>query len=362
VKIAILHPFFVDNGGGERKILLIAKFLKNKGIIPIIYTHRVSKNCFPELQEGIKFRVFKYGNNIFSKIFSMFKLILNVEKCDVIHSQNIPSYFEASIYKIFKNPKVKHIWACNDFPMHYEKGLRDSILLKTKKFAERFILKSIDVIVVNSKFILNAVKKHFNRKSHIIYSGIDVNMFNFNSNLVKKNRCLIAIGRLVKYKRFDFIINLVKSIDDVELIIIGDGPESKYLKNIAGKLLNKKIFFKGRLQQSDIVNELNRANIFLFPSEFEPLGVTLIEAMACGLPAVSFDKGGPKDIIINNENGYLVGSEKEFKEKVIELLNNDSLRNKISSNARSVIVKKFSLDVMCDEYYKLYKKMLEVKK
>lgn len=125
-----------------------------------------------------------------------------------------------------------------------------------------------------------------------------------------KNNKLVAVGRLVDQKGFDLLLHawqeVVKSYPDWQLEIVGDGEDGPMLKSLAEQLgiVNNVIFFG----QTDRIQERYLdASGFVLSSRYEGFCLVMIEAMAHGLPCVSFDcESGPNEVIIEGENGYLV--------------------------------------------------------
>jgi len=122
---------------------------------------------------------------------------------------------------------------------------------------------------------------------------------------------------------------------DWRLIILGDGPLRKDLENMAKKLgIQDKVQFMGTVINVDVW--LNKASIFAFPSLWEGFPNALAEAMAAGLPVVSFDcPTGPSDLIKNGENGYLIDMKdtNNFAKKLKLLIENEDLRVQLSKEA-----------------------------
>ena len=108
---------------------------------------------------------------------------------------------------------------------------------------------------------------------------------------------------MVEKKGFDLLIKACNKSDKFTLIIGGEGPMKKSLVNIAGKN-NKNIKFLGWVNNLDVF--FKSIDVFCLPSRIEPFGMVLIEAMARGIPVVSTNCDGPRDIIINKKDGVLI--------------------------------------------------------
>jgi len=154
-----------------------------------------------------------------------------------------------------------------------------------------------------------------------------------------KAKRVIAVGRYVYQKGFDLLLQawakIEKQFPDWELAIYGMGDRSPY-ENLAKQLgvdMNR-CHLNGSTQ--NIRKEFLESSLFVFSSRFEGFGMVLIEAMACGLPAVSFDcPCGPSSIISNGNDGFLVenGDVCKFSDALVKILNDSEGRKRMARNA-----------------------------
>lgn len=218
--------------------------------------------------------------------------------------------------------------------------------IDTKKYIKkvRKSFRGIDYLVVMTskakekyELWLKDTKKH--PKVVVIPNMIKENHTNQISTL--DNNQIISIGRLEDVKDFSTLINIFYNIQkknsDVILKIIGDGSKKEELKNLVNKLqINDKVIFTGRLEEEKINEELLKSDLFVLTSKSESFSLVLCEAMNYGLPCVSFDIDvGPREIISNNMDGYLVEKRdrQKMQEKIELLLNNYNIRKELGENA-----------------------------
>ncbi len=175
---------------------------------------------------------------------------------------------------------------------------------------------------------------------------------------------LIYVGRLIKRKRVDLLIqsilNIKEQVSDytIYLDIIGDGPEKKYLQ-IISKSSSKILFkFHGALDQKDVNEKLMQSDIFVLPSESEGMSNALLEAMANGLAVIASSIPGNQALIKTGYNGRLFTTNLELEESLIDLINNIDLRNKYSKNAYHLIQNKYSFEMISKLYLNLYKELI----
>lgn len=155
---------------------------------------------------------------------------------------------------------------------------------------------------------------------------------------------IIAVGKQSYQKAYDLLLkswSLVKNKENWELHIYGQKDSSVGLDDLAGKLaVSKSVFFND--PSLNIEECYKKSSIFVLSSRFEGFGMVIIEAMAHGLPVISFDcPYGPGDIIDHNSTGYLIptGDTAAFSEKLENLMTSVDLRNQLGSNGRIEVQK-----------------------
>ncbi len=120
---------------------------------------------------------------------------------------------------------------------------------------------------------------------------------------------LLYIGRLSAEKEIDRIKPILEAIPNARLALVGDGPHREELqKHFAGTPTH----FVGYLAGEDLASAYASADVFVFPSRTETLGLVLLEAMAAGCPVVAANAGGIPDIVTDGENGYLFNPQDEY--------------------------------------------------
>jgi glycosyltransferase involved in cell wall biosynthesis len=122
---------------------------------------------------------------------------------------------------------------------------------------------------------------------------------------------------------------------DVKLVLVGDGVERSRLEELVKRLnLKDCIQFAGQVPQERIPQIMHQADVFALSSLSESFGIVNLEAMAAGLPIVATNVGGIPDIVEEGVNGYLVNAKSpdETADRILILLQNDQIREKISAN------------------------------
>lgn len=205
-------------------------------------------------------------------------------------------------------------------------------------------------------------------KVRTIYNGIVIEEYNLNISK-REARCIFGlpsgltligtVGRLTEQKGQRFLIEAVSQIDNVCLIIVGEGPLKEVLKKIANNYKSNCVFL-GCIMPDKIPLFLHSLDIFCFPSLWEGLPLALIEALATGLPIVASDIPPIREVI--GEAGLLVkpGNVEQLTEALKNLLTNPSLKNELNLKAkkRSYI---FSIENTVRSYEDLFKDILRKK-
>lgn len=181
-----------------------------------------------------------------------------------------------------------------------------------------------------------------------------------------ENKKIISVGRLDSQKGYDILIDvwniISKKYPDWVLEIYGDGPEKENLQNKINKLgLEKSFLLKGAVK--DIQDKYLESSIYVMSSRYEGMPMVLLETMACGLPVISFDcPCGPKDIIKNNENGFIVkfGNIEQMAEKIEELIIDEEKRKLFGKNARKNI-QRYSQDKIMNQWKELFEELVRNK-
>jgi len=318
-------------GGGAEKILVnLANFFSDKN--HEVYIITLSNNdSFYKLNDNInhiKLNLYKNSTSSFDKIFNNLKRVKELRN---------------NIKNINPNRIVSFLTQTNITSILANIGLNIPIII-----SERSIYNSEN----NSKFWMLLRRLTYQYASYlIVLTEDDAKNYNFmkdkevipnfikidkENNIIKKDNIILAVGRLHSVKQFDLLISIYAKLKtDYKLYIVGDGPEKEKLQNLIKNLnLENKIFLEG--QKKNVYEYYKRAKIFVLTSKHEAFPNVLLEALYFGCAIVSFDCDyGPRAILENSKNGFLVKNNDEFMEKVKSLIADDNLQTNISDNARN---------------------------
>lgn len=358
MKINVLHISTAQSWrGGELQVqYLINTLNKYSNINQILLCVKDSelskriKNCKVITKNKPIFISFNWVNAI--------QKICNSEQIDVIHVHESKAQTFAVLSSLFNDKKII-VTRRVIFPV--------TGCLSKKKYTHKSIKKVV--------CISNAVKKEMRKvvnsnKLTIIGSSVDVNKFSKNSSSINfpflnTNKIKIAyISALTEEKDHITFIKTAKKIiekrKDVIFYIVGEGKLKEELQHYVQKInLEKSILFTGFIRE--IPQLIPKLDMLLFTSKKEGLGSTVLDFFSAKKPVVATDSGGIKDILIHQKTGLLanVGDVDTLAKLVIEVLDNQTLKNTLVNNAYQLVLDNYSLKSLGVKYAKLYEEVMK---
>ena len=192
-----------------------------------------------------------------------------------------------------------------------------------------------DYIMVPSHFVKRSfVEKGINENKVLVCPyGVDISRFKKVRKEDSTFRIIFA-GAISFQKGVQYLLNAVSELDieNFELVLIGR-IENKEMKNLIKN--SKNCRFVGRIAQDELYWHYSQGSVFVQPSIQDGFAMTIIEAMACGLPIISTVNVGGSDIVEDDKNGYIINIRdvKAIKDKILKLYNNREMLNRMSENA-----------------------------
>lgn len=321
MKTAIVHEWFVNYAGSERVVESFVNIFPDADVFALVdfldeyQRFKILKGKFAKTSFIQHFPFAKKHHRNYLPLFPKAIESLNLSKYDLILSSS-----HAVTKGIKKKPYQLHISYCHS-PMRYiwdeteryfdaanlNKGIKKIFADKLLSYLRKWDLKSAqlpDYLISNSNYIAEKIKRIYNRNSDVIYPPVDVDLFPLWEN--KENYYLTA-SRLVPYKKVDMIVKAFREMPDKKLLVIGSGPEKEKIKSI----LSSNIEFLGYQEFEKLKDYMQRAKAFIFAAE-EDFGIIVVEAMACGTPVISLNKGGTSETVIDSKTGL------HFKNQTVE--------------------------------------------
>ena len=367
----------ICNPGGMERVLLnkIAYLVKHTDWeIVLITTDQKNRPSFYPLPEGVRWMdldinysddndkgtIQKIKGYLRRKKIHRQKLtaILNKEKADVMVSL-FPS--ESSFYPSLKDgsKKVLELHFNKFFRLQYNRTGLMGLIDRLRTWQDERMVRKFDKFVVLSQ----EDKGYWGAMPNLcVIPNAALRMSDTYAEGDKKR--VIAVGRLDYQKGFDRLIEAWRIVQqnkayaDWHLDIFGKGEWKEMLQaQIDGYGLQESVKLNAPTQQ--IGKEYTNSSMLVMSSNYEGFPMVMIEAMACGLPAVSFDfKCGPKDIIRHGENGLLVKNNdiQGLAEAMMKLMGNEELRRQMSMEARK-ITDIYSEEVVMKKWVLLFERL-----
>jgi glycosyltransferase involved in cell wall biosynthesis len=318
------------------------------------------KNKEISLSNRVKAYGVKSNNKILGlfKIFNLAKKIIKREDIDVITVQD-QYYLGLAGLALARKFNIGL-----EIQVHgFEKlsGLR--------KIAAKLILPRADAVRCVSRRLKKRLRDEFGVKEDKItvapiYS--DIRGFEYPIGYTKPpdRFVFLTVGRLVPVKNIEMQIaafkNLELRIKNLELWIVGEGPERKNLEfRIKNLELNNKIKLFG--WQDSLDEFYAQADVFLLTSNYEGWGLAVIEAAAYGLPIIMTDVGCAGEAIRDGESGIIipVGRQKKLEEAMVKLVEDENLRRKLGESARQAVLALPNKERTLELYKKSWEKAAE---
>lgn len=345
-KIALVIPT-MHQGGAERVMSELANAWSNQQHEIHLVLLAKSEN-FYRINDNVIIHNLGFSHSgLFSKVFNELKVLFKLRK---ILKQQKPDFVLSfmSKYNIFtilaaSYLNIRVFVSDRNNPKQQLPFLISFLRKATYKFAH-------GIIAQTGLAKLTLEKSIGNRNIAVIPNPLKSISIHEN---IEKDKIILNVGRLVEEKGQKYLLEAFTKIKDTQwkIAILGDGPLYDRLKKQAEELgLKDQIIMPGAV--SEIDHWLAKASIFAFPSVSEGFPNALVEAMAAGLPCVSFDcDAGPRDIIIDGKNGYLVPVRdvEVFANRLETLINNDAIRTQLSKEAAR-IVNDFAVEKISDDY------------
>ena len=318
------------------------------------------------IDNGVKYNRFRYlfdfaANSISPQLFfGMMGL-----KTDILHFhmpviQNVVIWFILYHLGLIKYKKM--IITYHGAIIGYDKYMKPFWGLY------RYFFKKADKIQVLSPTIIESddILKQNRDKCVVIPFGIDVDAKydEITLNKIKKdlndNKMILSVGRIVKLKGFEYLIDAVKSVENTILYIMGEGPlKNEYEEYVKENNLQSKVFFLGEIRDEKIKNAYFKSCDILAvaSTRTESFGITQLEAMRYSKPVINtWLNTGMNYVSPDEETGLTVEPEnvEQFVDAINKLVNNAELCNQYGQNARKRVEQIFDINKIKESYKEFY--------
>lgn len=378
----VAWSFYPRVGGSVTTAMQLSEALLEKGIDVDIIAPLLKRDMYKIKDLNIDNRIkihwvissfAKSYIDFYSRFIFFLKMMVKIrvlsEYIDIYHTQGFDIGFLSAIVGTRKpvigvfgaDPLFEALNYKKKRCIDYSTFLKSRVIICLQKIMSIFIS-----IFSEKKLILVSLNRNLNRIIKKYCTAPIVNIpVGINIGLYCRNKAgedtqkdiILVVSRFMPWKGIDVAIDVFKEIkkykSDVKIICIGNGPLEKYYfikyKETEG------ITFITSLDYKKIIEYYKKAFVLLVTSQYETFGITILEAMASGLPIVASDLTVFHDRICNNLTGYLVkdGNVNDFCNRIIELIEDKKRRREIVDNAFEK-VKEYDMNKISNEYIKLY--------
>jgi len=270
------------------------------------------------------------GSKLQADVVDGYNFLAYVAASRISHALDIPRI--ATYHDVWLGEWIKNL------------GLVSGVL---GEVVERYVLaQRWDHIIANSEYTRQKLiaSARSSAPVDVVYNGISLEDFT-RVQAPKFERPTIAyVGRLVRYKRVDdllhALVDVKRHVPDVQLKIVGSGPDSELLHAMTARLgLEKQVEFLGFVQKHrDVLETMVRSRVVCLPSAVEGFGMAVIESMACGTPVVASSLAPIREVTRGGQGGLLFscGNVAELAAKLTTMLTDDTVRDRCVGEARAL--------------------------
>ena len=308
MKVALIHDYLTQRGGAERVFELLCNYFPEADVFTSLYDPQQTINLGKRQVNTTVLQKIpgatKYFRLLAPLYYSAFRT-LDLQNYDLIISSS--SSFAKGVKKrvgakhiCFCHNTTRFLWDTEVYLQKYSNYEHFSPLLQ-KIFSwlrkqDFKYAQEPDIYIANSTVVARRIWKTYKREAKVINYPICSDKFSFTK---RKNDFYLVSSRLLGYKRIDITIKAFNSLK-LPLIIIGDGPERKYLESLAAN----NIKFLGYVSDKKRKRLMSKARGVIV-SALEDYGLVPIEANASGTPVIAYGAGGVLDTQIHGETGIL---------------------------------------------------------
>jgi len=372
-RLLLATPYFLpDTGGVQTYAAGIARQLQAQGwqvVLAAAGRRGLGFGAEAGYFEGMKiFRLpywFKISNTPINPLwFFTLRRIAKKEAITIINA-HAPVPFFAEMAG-FSNGSIPLVLTYHAASRHKGSVLLDAII----SFHEGVVLPALiahaRAVICSSDFVREGFLANCYSKSVTVAPGVDINHFAPEPRSKRSERRLLftaSLGRAEKYKGLETLLEAQKILNqkygDLMLIVAGDGDMRDDYQEYANFLgIGSRVVFRGKLLGRNLLEEYQKADVFVLPSAFDSSPTVIMEAMACGLPVVSTRVGGIPALVGDGMTGYLVdaGDAPALAQKIEKLLDDPELAQKMGRAGREKAAREFDWAARIGKYREILEK------
>lgn len=297
MRVALIHYWLLASRGGERVLEAIARAFPQADIFTLFYDPEKAPAFFRT--RNVRASALNPLRRFHRSLLPVMPMVL--ESFDLRPYDLVISSESGPAKGVITSSNTRHICYCHT-PMRYlwelypsylaDQGgtLRRAGMALAANYLRAWDLATsyrVDAFLANSRNVSRRIWKTYRRESTVVYPPVAVGRFRHEAS----EEYFLMVSEMVAYKRLDYAVRLF-SKNGRKLKIVGDGPEYKTLKRLAGP----NVEFCGRAPDEEVRELYARCAAFLMPGE-EDFGITMVESLASGKPVIGVARGGALEII-----------------------------------------------------------------
>lgn len=320
-------------------------------------TDRINMEYISTLEDSDSNKLTKLKDAIYACVKLLSKALKDIDLVHIHLAGNMSFYRKLVIFMLAKLLSAKLIVHLHGsvFKDFYNSGgvVRKKLI--------RFMFSKADAMIVLSEGWKTFVSSISTNKSiYILYNGASTQKFHLSVKKDENEIKILFMGRLGDrkgvYDLLEAFSLLIEKVPCAILLLGGDGEIDKVNKIISQMNLSERIKVLGWVAGNDKIKLYEKADIYTLPSYNEGLPVSILEAMASGLPVVSTPVGGISEAVIEGVNGYLVqpGDVESLYKRLMSLCQSAELRTSMGKESRELIEEKFDIQKLVSQLMDIY--------
>ncbi|MFW9800030.1 MAG: glycosyltransferase family 4 protein, partial [Candidatus Thorarchaeota archaeon] len=245
--------------------------------------------------------------------------------------------------------------------------------INTTDFEQFVSHMPFDLVLAVSENVAESLREHLSpkilaRRVVTLHNAVDLSVFSPQKE-VEKKWDIAFLGRLETMKAVDLfpemLSRLRKFFPDLRMLMTGDGSyRTRLFQEFDEAGVSEMVDYLGVVETEKVPDLINKSRVFLYPSRREPFGLSIIEAMACGVPVITTDVYGPAEIVTHQHDGLTAspGDVEELVDAVQALLSDVELQSRLGKNARRTAEDRYDLREHTKQLLEIYDSQIEIKR
>ena len=308
-RVALVHDFLLYPGGAERVLRAFADMFPEAPIYTLLHDPEGMRGMFRDREVHASFLgkwpgFLRRQHRWLLPFYGAATESVDLRDFDTIISSS-GAWMKGLVTRLntrhiaYLHSPMRYAWDANESYLHGTRGLHfcKRTLLSYLRLWDFEAAARPDVLVANSTYTADRIRKYYRRESQIVYPPVSIIPDDFVPNVEKK--FFLTVSRLSAYKHTDMIVRAF-SENGLPLVVVGEGREEVKLRRMAGS----NVRFLGAVSDARLLELLSHTRAFVFAAE-EDFGLAVAESQQAGVPAIALRSGGVMEIVRDGVTGVL---------------------------------------------------------